>query len=331
MGNKAVVKVDSKVSLCYQEFLNLAIACGLPPNDIALIHTNGPNMEHLLLNSNLRMTQFTGSSRIAEHLSKLLNGKIKIEDAGFDWKITGPDVHDIDYAVYVADQDCFAISGQKCSAQSLMFLHKNWSDAGFLEKFKERVSQRKFNNFTVVPVMTWSNKKIKSHVDQLLSLPGAKLVFGGKPVSEKNFVPEAYGLWEPTLISIPIQLYEKHYELITTELFGPVTVVTEYEDSQLDTVLDIMERLDRYLTAGVVSNDPRFLNKVLGRTINGVTYAGIKARTTGAPQNHWFGPCGDPRGAGIGTKEAIKYVWSCHREIIMDTGSVEKNIKLVQS
>ena len=40
---------------------------------------------------------------------------------------------------------------------------------------------------------------------------------------------------------------------------------------------------------------------------------GIIYRTTGAPQNHWFGPAGDPRAAGIGTIEAIRMVWSCHR------------------
>lgn len=34
----------------------------------------------------------------------------------------------------------------------------------------------------------------------------------------------------------------------------------------------------------------------------------------GAPQNHWFGPAGDPRAAGIGTPEAIKLVWSTHRQ-----------------
>jgi 1-pyrroline-5-carboxylate dehydrogenase len=43
------------------------------------------------------------------------------------------------------------------------------------------------------------------------------------------------------------------------------------------------------------------LSKILENTVNGVTYQGNRARTTGAPQNHWFGPCGDPRGAGIGT------------------------------
>ncbi len=62
---------------------------------------------------------------------------------------------------------------------------------------------------------------------------------------------------------------------------------------------------------------------VLGRTVNGTTYSGIRARTTGAPQNHWFGPSGDPRGAGIGTKEAIQLVWSSHREIINDIGPIK--------
>lgn len=45
------------------------------------------------------------------------------------------------------------------------------------------------------------------------------------------------------------------------------------------------------------------LMQVLAHTVNGTTYAGIRGRTTGAPQNHWFGPSGDPRGAGIGTPE----------------------------
>lgn len=76
--------------------------------------------------------------------------------------------------------------------------------------------------------------------------------------------------------------------------------------------------MSHHLTAGVVSNDAEFLHEVLGSTINGTTYAGLRARTTGAPANHWFGPGGDPRGAGIGSREAIRMVWSHHREIIYD-------------
>lgn len=38
-----------------------------------------------------RQTLFTGSSHVAEKLMAALKGKVKIEDAGFDWKILGPD------------------------------------------------------------------------------------------------------------------------------------------------------------------------------------------------------------------------------------------------
>lgn len=41
------------------------------------------------------MTLFTGSSRVAEKLAVDLQGRIKLEDAGFDWKILGPDVQEV--------------------------------------------------------------------------------------------------------------------------------------------------------------------------------------------------------------------------------------------
>ena len=79
------------------------------------------------------------------------------------------------------------------------------------------------------------------------------------------------------------------------------------------------------MTAALVSNDHLFQDKFLGRTINGTQYVGLRARTTGAPQNHWFGPSGDPRGAGIGSAYAIQMVWSHHREIINDEGPLPEN------
>jgi 1-pyrroline-5-carboxylate dehydrogenase len=112
---------------------------------------------------------------------------------------------------------------------------------------------------------------------------------------------------------------EERFKQVTREIFGPFQVVTSWSSSQdLEVVLRLCERMDNHLTAAVVSKDAKFINLVLGSTVNGTTYAGIRARTTGAPQNHWFGPAGDPRGAGIGTPEAIQLVWSCHREIIRD-------------
>jgi 1-pyrroline-5-carboxylate dehydrogenase len=120
-------------------------------------------------------------------------------------------------------------------------------------------------------------------------------------------IPEKYGAYQPTAIQVPLKHFrgEKKFNLLTTELFGPFQIVVEYGDNDLSTVLDIMEGMSYHLTAAVVSNDPFFTEKVLSSTVNGTTYHGLRARTTGAPQNHWFGPCGDPRGAGIGSAEAI--------------------------
>lgn len=332
MGNKVLLKVDSKVSACIEDFIRLLVACGMPKNDVILVHTNGENMEHLLKETDPRMTLFTGSQKVAEKLSKLLSGRIKIEDAGFDWKILGPDVCDADYIASVSDQDAYALSGQKCSAQSLMFVHKNWSEAKFLNKIKDLAERRSYKNGTLSPVLTWSNKAITNHVDNVLKIPGSQLLFGGMPVSEQHTIPEVYGSYKPTAIFVPLKAFanKKHFEAIITELFGPFQIVTEYNDKDLDAVLAVLDGLDQQLTAGVVSNDKNFLQKVLGHSCNGVTYAGIRARTTGAPQNHWFGPCGDPRAGGIGTPEAIKYCWSSHREIVMDSNS-PKDLKITQS
>ena len=59
--------------------------------------------------------------------------QVFLEDAGFDWKVLGPDVAEPDYVAWQCDQDAYACSGQKCSAQSILFVHENWAAAGATE------------------------------------------------------------------------------------------------------------------------------------------------------------------------------------------------------
>lgn len=91
MGNKVVIKAAEKTAMVLEQWLRFMHHCGAPKGDVDLIHCSGRVMNELLLRAPLRMTQFTGSSGVAEKLAKDLNGKIKIEDAGFDWKVLGPD------------------------------------------------------------------------------------------------------------------------------------------------------------------------------------------------------------------------------------------------
>ena len=269
----------------------------------------------------LGLVQFTGSAEVAERISRTMNGKVRLEDAGFDWKVIGPDYHPewLDYVAWQCDEDAYNASGQKCSAQSILFMHENWAEA-LLPRLGELAARRNLDNLTVGPVLSWSNERIQSHVSAVLGIEGAELLFGGGPL-EDHSIPEPYGAYLPTAVRVPLHAVAgEHFELATTELFGPFQLVVTYGDGDLQTVLNILERMSQHLTAAVVSADITFQQRVLKSTINGTTYSGMRARTTAAPQNHWFGPCGDPRAAGIGTPEAIISTWSGHRELIFDQG-----------
>ncbi|KAJ0971309.1 hypothetical protein J5N97_019268 [Dioscorea zingiberensis] len=329
MGNKPILKVDSKVSIVMEQILRLLHECGLPREDADFINSDGITMNKFLLKANPQMTLFTGSSRVAEKLAADLKGRVKLEDAGFDWKVLGPDVQEVDYVAWVCDQDAYACSGQKCSAQSILFMHENWASSGLIPKMKDLAERRKLEDLTIGPVLTVTTESMREHIEKLLEIPGAKLLFGGEPL-ENHSIPKVYGALKPTAVFIPLHeiLKDYNFELVTREIFGPFQIITDYKQVELQMVLDACERMHAHLTAAVVSNDPLFLQEVLGRSVNGTTYAGIRARTTGAPQNHWFGPAGDPRGAGIGTPEAIKLVWSCHREIIYDIGPLPHHWEL---
>jgi len=327
MGNRPLVKCDSRVSVVFEQFLRLLIHCGLPPTDIDLIHCRGRNMGTLVERAShqIRMLQFTGSTEVAEKVSHAMNGRVRIEDSGFDWKILGPDYDPrwLDYVAWQCDEDAYNAAGQKCSAQSILFAHENWADALF-PKLAQLAGRRSLEDLSNGPVLSWTNTQIQAHVDAVLSVPGTRLLFGGSPLSGHT-IPDCYGAWEPTAVHVPLgELVHGTSGLLLKELFGPFQVITTWREGDLPEVLDLFEGMSHHLTAAVVSADTAFQSRVLGATVNGTTYCGMRARTTGAPQNHWFGPCGDPRAAGIGTPEAIAATWSGHREIIFDEGVLEE-------
>lgn len=183
-------------------------------------------------------------------------------------------------------------------------------------------------------MLTETTDRILGHVRQILNAcPGSRILFGGKELKNHS-IPKIFGAVEPTAVFVPLDQILKNHTLVFTEIFGPFQIVTEWDGGapsanswdgpDLQQIQTCLEKMDNHLTACVCSNDTGLIQRVLASTVNGTTYCGIKGRTTGAPQNHWFGPCGDPRSAGIGSPEAIKLVWSGHREIISDMAVVEK-------
>jgi len=328
MGNKCLVKVDEKVAVVMEQMIRLLQHCGMDMKDMDFVYCTGLEFNKLLVKYEPSMTLFTGSQHVADKLAVDLKGKIKLEDAGFDWKILGPDVpkkqSERDFVLWQCDHDAYGYSGQKCSAQSILFVHENWTKEGAVDSLKSLAGKRQLSDLTIGPVLSWTNEKIKAHIDNCLSVDGASVAFGAKEL-QNHTIPSCYGSYEPTAIQVPLTSMtasKENFDILTTELFGPFQIIVFYDDKTTDLMFETIEKISARLTAAVVSNDVQFCNRALACTTNGTTYVGMRARTTGAPQQHWFGPCGDPRAAGIHTPEAIKLVWSGHREIIYDIGPV---------
>jgi len=240
------------------------------------------------------MVQFTGSSQVAESVAAIVNGAVRIEDAGFDWKIIGPDFDPawLDYVAWQCDEDAYNAAGQKCSAQSILFVHDNWAEK-LLPKLEPLAKRRCLDDLTLGPILTWNNKQIQAHIDAVLTVPGADLLFGGSPLDGHD-IPDCFGAYAATAVQVPLsELCGDHFELLTTELFGPFQVVVSYGDDELPAVLELLERMSHHLTAAVVSDDTVFQNKVLGSTVNGTSFCGMRAG-------------------------AITATWSGHREIVSD-------------
>jgi 1-pyrroline-5-carboxylate dehydrogenase len=85
MGNKPVLKPSEQVSIVMEQFLRLLHHCGMNKTDVDFLNCKGPVVQEVITQTPVRLTQFTGSSRVAELLSRATHGKVKLEDAGFDW------------------------------------------------------------------------------------------------------------------------------------------------------------------------------------------------------------------------------------------------------
>ena len=81
---------------------------------------------------------------------------------------------------------------------------------------------------TIGPILSWTTEAMLGHVEKLQKIPGASLAFGGKRL-EGHTIPERYGAIVPTAVFVPLKeiLKPENFELVTTEVFGPVQVSSE--------------------------------------------------------------------------------------------------------
>lgn len=73
--------------------------------------------------------------------------------------------------------------------------------------------------------MQFTTESMLEHMNNLLKIPGSKLLFGGEEL-ENHSIPAVYGAIKPTAVFVPIEeiLKDDNYQLVTREIFGPFQV-----------------------------------------------------------------------------------------------------------
>ena len=87
----------------------------------------------------------------------------------------------------------------------MLIAHENWTAAGIFDRLSAAAGKRSLDDLTCSPVLSWPTPRILAHIDACLAIPGARLVFGGKPLTGHS-IPECYGAVEPTAVFIPLKV-----------------------------------------------------------------------------------------------------------------------------
>jgi 1-pyrroline-5-carboxylate dehydrogenase len=282
MGNKVILKPSSKTSLVIEEFLRLLHHCGMPLEDCDLIHCKGETFENLYTMCDIKMTQFTGSTKVAEKLNACTKERVYMKTNADHWKVFAPDASsmNLNRLAFNCDQNRFI--------EDFLIVSKNLAGTEFYEKLKGLAGKRNLKEFTVAPVLSATNKDYEAYRDYALSLGGSKILFGGKEL-EGHSIPSCYGAWEPSAYFVPLKHLNDPQTLskLKQKPFGPTQIISEYED--IDELLAVLKHVPLRQTI-TISNDSAFKKRIMERSI----------QTTG---DAWYDQ--PPT-----TSELIKITWS---------------------
>ena len=197
-------------------------------------------------------------------------------------------------------RSAFGAQGQKCSACSRVYIQKDVRGA-FVEALVEKARRITVGNplerdVWMGPVINEAAVKTYLSAVERARRDGGKILIGGRRMTEPP-LDRGYFV-EPTIIDgLPT-----NHPLFSEELFVPITVIADV--LTLDDAIDLANRTEYGLTAGIYSEQEDEVQQFFERIQAGVTYANRRAgATTGAwpginPFGGWKASGSTGRGTG---------------------------------
>jgi 1-pyrroline-5-carboxylate dehydrogenase len=284
-GNTVVFKPTSEAPLSGLILYRIFIDAGVPPG--VLNYVTGPGdvfEDEVVTNEKIAGIAFTGSRDVGMRLYRRFTSsqpypKPIILEMGSKNPVIITSKADIEKAIQGVIRAAFGYCGQKCSATSRIYVHRDIAEEftkRLIEETKKiKVGDPRRRDVFMGPVI--NRKAFDSFINyvEVAKRDGGRILYGGHVLRDGELARGFYV--EPTIITG----LDRDHELFKKELFVPILLVDIF--STLEEALREANRTDYGLTAGIFSEDPAEIDYFLKNIEFGVTYVNRRGgATTGA-------------------------------------------------
>uniref|UniRef100_A0A8C5Q1N2 10-formyltetrahydrofolate dehydrogenase n=1 Tax=Leptobrachium leishanense TaxID=445787 RepID=A0A8C5Q1N2_9ANUR len=252
-GNTVVLKPAQVTPLTALKFAELTVKAGIPKGVVNILPGAGSLIgQRLSDHPDVRKIGFTGSTEIGKQIMKSCGQsnvkKVSLELGGKSPLIIFKDC-DLDKAVRMGMSAVFFNKGENCIAAGRLFLEKSIHDE-FVHRVVEEVKKMKIGD-PLDRSTDHGPQNHKAHLDKLVEYcqrgvkEGATLVYGGQQVQRPGF------FFEPTVFTgVTDQMF-----IAKEESFGPVMIISQFDDGDVDDVLRRANDTEFGLASGVFTKD----------------------------------------------------------------------------
>ena len=279
-GNTAVLKPASDTPLSSYEFASIVYS-KMPKGAINFVTGSGSVIGKTIIESpDVDGIAFTGSREVGmSGFQEFTKNTTKpfIAEMGGKNPVIVCNTANLDKAANGVAKAAFGYGGQKCSACSRVYVHKDVSSQ-FLSKLVQKTKELKIGlpwekDTFLGPIINESARKKFEEASKLAKQDG-KVLAGGNILQDSVYKNGIYV--EPTIV---VGLPADH-KLVKEELFLPFLCIQEYEN--FDDAIKKANDVEYGLTAGVFTENKDHLEEFFNKIQAGVVYANREASATTA-------------------------------------------------